>query len=191
MADNEKFQQFYLKLTILNYKIKTNNILSDGQKRQLDILKYIIPIFDRIADSPALELKHIINNGECQQLQGPKKEEEVIEAEVPDEIGDQQVDSLTRKALEIFDKIKNDNWFKVKDLAENDESNGEDDDEVDDDSDESDNDDECHYNNESDKEDNASDQTTYDKFKEEYDKEFRPFTDNFNKHEDEQILAFY
>lgn len=145
------FDTFYLKLTILNYKLKTNTVLNEEYNKIKHCMSYMIPIFNRILGEKNLTVENIMNNDKPventneypfvnddtvtnetkkndNQINLPYKKEDEKEKEdeeEKDEEGDTQVKAITEKSLEILKYIQENKWV-VAQYYEN-ESSDEDD----------------------------------------------------------------
>ena len=125
------FDTFNLNLVALNYKFKTNAKLNDNDKKNISLLKIIIPIFDRIKHDGDIDLNNIISEpvSTCSfknevapflqlridtdsdgYLNEFKSDEETSE----DPTGDLQVNNLTEQSLKILKLIKNNNWAQIE-----------------------------------------------------------------------------
>lgn len=133
------FDPFYLKLAIINYKLKSHLELTDEQKNYIKILSYFLPIINGIYDRKPFDLGETINklknlycnyiliNGNINHSNHNNNDnnnnqfienDEYDEFDEHDEIGDKMVDELTNKSLLQLQNIKNNKWIFIKDNME-------------------------------------------------------------------------
>ena len=134
------FHDFYLKLSLLNYKLKTGTKLDENYENQFNIMKHIIPVFNRLLTEKSLTLNSLLNkdikeeqnNDESYKNKSTEevnlysysvdlfkkinsKSEEVDDDEDSvDEEGDNQVENLTNRSLERLEIIKKDKWIIIE-----------------------------------------------------------------------------
>jgi hypothetical protein len=150
MADfvNKEFYPFFLIATIINHKLRYNLKLDDEQTKQLEIFKFLIPIFDRLSSDKNLNINTLSelqdnkfqplipeqntsenkivpyafsavdNNKIIKETEKEKEVEKKQEPKKDDPEGDLVVKKLTDESLLILEKLKNTNWVIVE------ESNG-------------------------------------------------------------------
>jgi hypothetical protein len=133
------FDPFNIIATTLNYKLKTNTQFNQHDLKNVELLKLMIPIFNRMRNDEEIDLASIINQ------QSPKNRTEpnlrlpietdsdgyvTDESETTEDIeGDLQVDALTNESLKSLTKLKNNNWAQVEVISDIEiEIEGEDDD---------------------------------------------------------------
>jgi hypothetical protein len=116
-----QFKPFYMKLTILNYKLLSNSPLPEEYQKIKKCLHFLIPIFDRILNQEDLNLESLKDESE-QTVNNDKKKE--LDDE-PDEEGDKLVEELTNKSLEELEIIKNEMWCSIEELNDDIESDQE------------------------------------------------------------------
>lgn len=133
------FNDFYVKMTILNYKLKTNTNLSDEDRNVIDKLKLLIPIYNRVSKDDSLTIDKVIttenssvhdkdinistypfdNSDGYSTATTGSLDSDSEEADVE---GNKQVDDITEKSLILLQSIKDSTWAFVENEESVDES---------------------------------------------------------------------
>jgi len=134
-SSEELFNDFYIKLTVLNYKYRSKIQLNDAEKNSLNYLKIIIPIFNKLIDKDDLTIEDVknfsnfsnIGNTDATKEQHTdylfvdtdtnKEQKPTIsdsDDDEPDPEGDKQVEELTEKSLRQLEIIKNKRWIMIE-----------------------------------------------------------------------------
>lgn len=109
------FNNFFLKIVLLNYKYRESIPYSKEDQKTLKILNVLIPIYNRLEkdDSAGLEEVDAINtinnnyNLDPVEIQNDSDSEDDLE-------GDQQVKNLTENSLLILNTIRKNNWITIE-----------------------------------------------------------------------------
>ncbi len=132
------FDPFFLGLAVINYKIKTKTNLSDKQKKWMDALKHIIPVFNRLIEHDRLTIDEVASGKKNEPnldsyafVNDEKKPsivkvEEPVPVQVPDEVGDKMVNDLMEKCLRKLLIIQQNKWVSVKEPEEDSDSDSDD-----------------------------------------------------------------
>ena len=147
MSNNfeELFKDFFLKLTVLNYKISLGLELDDNYKNIKNSMSIVIPIFNRILSDNTLALKDVIDNTKENTKENNKIESNLDDSEYffvndyvsstnivtsntasiqsddePDIEGDKLVEELNKKSLEKLEEYKKNNilWIEEDDSSD-------------------------------------------------------------------------
>jgi hypothetical protein len=130
------FEEFYLELTLLNYKYRTQKIFTEKDLKSIGYFKLLIPIFKRLQDegdtlnlnkvlqeedNPPISYTPIIKipteSSNKYELDNNISEPEEIEEEdtSEDEEGDTQLNNLTEDVLTLLStKIQKNNWVVIE-----------------------------------------------------------------------------
>lgn len=114
------FNSFFLKLVKINYKQKEGIKISDEDTKIINILKILIPIFNRIEKDGNIDLDDITENNKSvsstkTELDGYYKSSESTDSEdEPDPVGDQQIKELTLYSLGKLNQIRTNGWVIVE-----------------------------------------------------------------------------
>jgi hypothetical protein len=134
--NSAEFNNFYIKLTLLNYKFRTNTPFSEEDLEDIKILNILINQFNRLKhEGISLDVDTIIKNdskvkfNNISSTQQPEpisiqmvdeidsdsinnQEEESETSEDPD--GDLQVETLTKDSLKLVKIIRNNNYYQIE-----------------------------------------------------------------------------
>lgn len=135
-----EFDPFFLGLTVINYKLKTRVSLSEKQKKWIENLKYIIPIFNRLVEHDKITIEDIVNgntnadrklsvvtnndnktDGKIPAIVNDNKtdsNEDKKESLPVDEEGDKMVHDMIRSSLNKLMYIRQNKWVKINDTTD-------------------------------------------------------------------------
>ena len=123
------FEPFSIDLTILNYKSKTGAKLNDQDQKKIEIMRLLIPIYNRmIEEGNTINIDDVVKKESVQQTTHHQtinlqidtdsdgyacNDDENDETE-EDEEGDNQINALTEKSLDMLNKLIEESWAKVQ-----------------------------------------------------------------------------
>lgn len=122
----DSFNKFFVKLVVLNYKLKEEIAYTKEDEQILRLLNVLIPIYNRLETNDNISLEDV-DTTTTTSVSTVKVELDLIEQknqsdseDEDDPIGDQQIKKLTEESLKILHDIRTNAWVNIE--SESDES---------------------------------------------------------------------
>jgi hypothetical protein len=116
----ESFNNFFLKLVVLNYKHREGLPHTKEDQRMMRLLNILIPIYNRLEENESISLEDLevkattFNPSTKPELDSVEKHNQSDSEDEPDPVGDQQIEKLTEESLKILHDIRTNGWVNVE-----------------------------------------------------------------------------